>query len=124
MSLKGSKREWICMRICTMSSPSRPSSINVPMFAWSKQWKAGNRETRETSKLNRTIRSLVSLANQDIDEDIQEEINSQLVYYSQQKIKLLELKDQIEEQHVAWKKIADKKGSIVFPFSRVGGSLD
>src|SRR5436309_15843293 len=47
MSLPGTKRQWICMRICTMWSPSRPSSINVPMFAWSKQWKAGNRETTE-----------------------------------------------------------------------------
>src|SRR5215467_3050159 len=47
MSLKGTKRHWICMRICTMVSPSRPSSINVPMYAWSKQWKTGNRETTE-----------------------------------------------------------------------------
>src|SRR5205823_11940000 len=47
MSLKGTKRHWICMRVCTMLSPSRPSSINVPMYAWSKQWKTGNRKTTE-----------------------------------------------------------------------------
>src|SRR5438067_13044332 len=47
MSLKGTNRHWICMRIWTMLSPSRPSSINVPMSAWSKHWKTGNRETTE-----------------------------------------------------------------------------
>ncbi len=47
MSLKGTKRHWICMRICTMGSPSRPSSINVAMSAWSKHGKTGNRETTE-----------------------------------------------------------------------------
>src|SRR5436309_6085486 len=47
MSLKGTQRHWSCMRIYTMWSPSRPSSINVPMSAWSKHWKTGNRETTE-----------------------------------------------------------------------------
>src|SRR5712692_9867758 len=47
MSLPGTKRHWICIPICTMLSPGRPSSINVPMSAWSKHWKTGNRETTE-----------------------------------------------------------------------------
>src|SRR6266487_1870914 len=47
MSLPGTKRHWICIPICTMLSPGRPSSINVPMSAWSKHWQTGNRETTE-----------------------------------------------------------------------------
>src|SRR5215472_19071355 len=35
MSHKRTSRHWPCINICSMLSPSRPSSITTPIYAWS-----------------------------------------------------------------------------------------